>query len=53
MIINGATGTGVKREVCPSLVMPGMGVSLSRPDILLQVYKDYIGAGAQLIIDTF
>ena len=28
------------------------GGALSRPDILLQVYKDYIVAGAQLIISN-
>ena len=53
MIINGATGTEIEKRGVPQLSNAwNGGGALSRPDILLQVYKDYIGAGAQLIISN-
>ena len=47
MIINGATGTEIEKRGVPQLSNAwNGGGALSRPDILLQVYKDYILARA-------
>ena len=53
--IDGGTGTEVERRGVPQLdgAWNG-GAALSHPDILRQVHKDYINAGAEIIIaNTF
>jgi Homocysteine/selenocysteine methylase (S-methylmethionine-dependent) len=55
LIFHGATGTVIEKRGVPPLSNAwNGGGALSRPDFLLPVYKDYIGAGAQLIFcNTF
>jgi len=54
LILNdGATGTEIERRGVPQLENAwNGGGALSHPDIVREVHRDYIGAGAQIIISN-
>lgn len=55
ILIDGGTGTEVERRGVPQLDNAwNGGGALSHPDILLQIHKDYIAHGAEIVIaNTF
>ncbi|HIE75701.1 MAG TPA: homocysteine S-methyltransferase family protein, partial [Gammaproteobacteria bacterium] len=53
ILIDGATGTEIERRGVPQLENAwNGGGALSHPDIVREVHRDYIGAGAQIIISN-
>jgi len=53
IIIDGATGTELERRGVPQLDNAwNGGGALSHPDILKQIHKEYIRAGAEIIISN-